>query len=400
MVVVDLGLMKGVILIPCSKTIDAARVAKLFLHHVFKHFSLHNSLISNRGPQFASTFARELARLLHYNAKLSIAYHPQTNRQTKRTNQEVETYLCTFCANNPRKWTDFLPTTEFHHNSVPHSSTQVSPFSLLHGYEPRAYPPLGKTFLPALENRLMALEEARKEALAAHETACQIMKEQNIQNFSPWKVGDKVWLEATNLRLNYPSRKLAPKRQGPFKISQVLSPLTYRLHLPVTWQIHDVFHASLLLSYKETEAHGPNFSNPPPDLIGTEEEYEVKQIVSHHGTSGHCKYLAMWKGYPSSENTWEPESNLQHALEILDTYKQTHQLNYLTMTSCPSPQHTTMHFPSGGQTSPGNWTSLSTNLNISDSASLTLTTPKPIPASVRNQAAPSTTEIAGKGISS
>ena len=138
------------------------------------------------------------------------------------------------------------------------------------------YPPLGKTFLPALENHLTTLEEARKEALAAHETAHWIMKEQNTQNFSPWKVGDKVWLEVMNLHLNYPSRKLAPKQQGPFEISQVLSPLTYHLCLPTTWKIHDVFHGSLLSSYKETEAHGPNFLKPPLDLIGTEEEYEVE----------------------------------------------------------------------------------------------------------------------------
>ena len=61
MVVVDHSLMKGVILIPHSKTIDAAGVAKLFPHHVFKQFRLHDSLISDRGPQFASDFARELA---------------------------------------------------------------------------------------------------------------------------------------------------------------------------------------------------------------------------------------------------------------------------------------------------------------------------------------------------
>ena len=286
MVVVDHGLMKGVILIPCSKTIDAAGVAKLFLHHVFKRFGLHDSLISDRGPQFMSAFARELARLLQYDVKLSTAYHPQTDGQTERTNQEVETYLCIFCANNPRKWTDFLPMMEFHHNSIPHSSTKVSPFSLLHGYEPRAYPPLGKTFIPALENRLKTLEEARREALAAHETAHRIMRERNTRTFSPWKVGDKVWLEAMNLHLNYPSRKLAPKRQGPFEIAQVLSPLTYCLHLPSTWKIHDVFHASLLSPYKETETHGPNFSKPPPDLIGAEEEYEVEQIISHRGPLG------------------------------------------------------------------------------------------------------------------
>ena len=177
MVVVDHGLTKGVILIPCTKTIDAAGVAKLFLHHVFKRFGLHDLLISDRGPQFASAFAQELARLLQYNVKLSTAYHPQTDGQMERTNQEVETYLRIFCANNPQKWTDFLPTAEFHHNSVPHSSTKVSPFSLLHGYEPRAYPPLGKTFIPTLENRLTTLEKAQMEALMAHETARQIMRE-------------------------------------------------------------------------------------------------------------------------------------------------------------------------------------------------------------------------------
>ena len=147
------------------------------------------------------------------------------------------------------------------------------------------------------------------------------MRERNTQSFSPWKVGDKVWLEATNLRLNYPSRKLAPKRQGPFKIAQVLSPLTYCLCLPSTWKIHDIFHTSLLSSYKETETHGPNFSKLPPNLIGTEEEYEVKQTVLHHSISGHRKYLTAWKGYPLSENTWEPKSNLQHTPEILGDYK-------------------------------------------------------------------------------
>ena len=193
-------------------------------------------------------------------------------------------------------------------------------------YEPRAYPPLGKTFLPALEKRLTILDEARKEALAAHETARQIMRERCTKNFSPWKVGNKVWLEATNLRLQYPSRKLAPRRQGPFEISQVLSPIVYHLRLPSTWKIHNVFHASLLSPYKQTEAHGPNFSIPPPDLIRSEEEYEVEAIISHKGSPGCRRYLTTWKGYPSLENTWKLESNLRHALRILMNYKWAHFL--------------------------------------------------------------------------
>ena len=151
MVVVDHGLTKGVILAPCHKTIDAAGIAQLFFDFVFKRFGLHDTRISDRGPQFASAFAKELACLLNYDIQLSTAYHPQTDGQTERTNQELETYLCIFCTNNPTKWVQFLSSAEFHHNSTPHSSTKTSPFSLLYSYDPRSYPPLGKTFLPALE---------------------------------------------------------------------------------------------------------------------------------------------------------------------------------------------------------------------------------------------------------
>ena len=94
---VDHGLSKGVILIPCNKDIDAKGVADLFFKHIFLRFGLHDHLISDHGPQFASTFAKELVRILGYDLKLSTAYHPQTDGETKRVNQEVETYLQMFC---------------------------------------------------------------------------------------------------------------------------------------------------------------------------------------------------------------------------------------------------------------------------------------------------------------
>ena len=177
MVIVDHGLTKGVILCPCNKNIDAARVAKLFFLHVFRHYGLHDKCISNQGPQFTFAFARELTCLLKYNLKLSSAYHPQTDRETKRVNQELETYLCIFCNGHPEKWADLLPMAEFSHNSATHSTTNKSPFSLILGYEPRSYPLIRKTFIPALETCLKELEDSRKEVLAAHEKAQRTMKE-------------------------------------------------------------------------------------------------------------------------------------------------------------------------------------------------------------------------------
>ena len=92
---------------------------------------------------------------------------------------------------------------EFTHNSATHSSTQKSLFSLILGYEPRDYLKIGQTFLPSLEDRLTLLDQARDEALAAHDKSCQKMKEQITSKFTPWKEGDKVWLEGKNLQLHY-----------------------------------------------------------------------------------------------------------------------------------------------------------------------------------------------------
>ena len=147
-----------------------------------------------------------------------------------------------------------------------------------------------------------------------------------MSKFIPWKVGDKVWQEGKNLHLHYPTKKLVPCWEGPFEISHVVSPLAYRLHLPPTWKIHNVFHASLLSTYQETAEHGPNYLNPPPEEIDGEEEYEVAEILSHQGSPSRCSYLVSWKGYSSAENTWEPKQNLQHAQTILNKYKQQRNL--------------------------------------------------------------------------
>jgi hypothetical protein len=99
---------------------------------------------------------------IKYDLALSSTYHPQTDGETECLNQELETYLQIFCDGQPGRWAELLPMAEYSHNLACHSSTGKSPFSLILGYEPRSYPPIGKTFLSALKSRLSELEEARK----------------------------------------------------------------------------------------------------------------------------------------------------------------------------------------------------------------------------------------------
>jgi hypothetical protein len=98
---------------------------------------------------------------------------------------------------------------------------------------------------------------------------------------SAYQIGSEVWLDTTNLCTMGTNTKIDLLRYGPFQIIKEISPVVYQLKLPSEWKIHDVFHASLLSPYTETEAHSPNFVHPPPDLIGGEQEYEVEHIINY-----------------------------------------------------------------------------------------------------------------------
>ena len=227
-------LTKGVILCPTMKTIDTAGVASLFFSTVFKRFGLYDKIISNYRPQFTSTFTKELGKLLGYELALSTAYHPQTDGETECVNQEVETYLRIFCGSNPASWAQHITLAEFTCNHHPHSVTNQLPFFLMMGYELHALPTIiSKTSLPAVQDHLHSLLTMRKEALAAHNLARQTMKSQTWRNFQPFKKGSKIWLEGQNLKQSLPNPKFTAKREGPFTITDVLSPVTYKLQLPV-----------------------------------------------------------------------------------------------------------------------------------------------------------------------
>ena len=98
------------------------------------------------------------------------------------------------------------------------------------GYEPHALPTIiSKTSLPAVQDRLHSLLTVRKEALAAHDLARQTMKSRTWQNFQPFKKGAMVWLEGRNLKQSLPNPKFTAKWEGLFTITEVLSPVTYKL---------------------------------------------------------------------------------------------------------------------------------------------------------------------------
>jgi hypothetical protein len=117
LVVVNQGLTKGAIFIPCTKTIDTIRTLDLLIKEVYRCFGLPKTIISDRGTQFASKVFQEIGKQLRIDHRMSTAYHPQTDGETERVNQELETYLRIFCVNEPHSWKNMLPLAEFAHNN-------------------------------------------------------------------------------------------------------------------------------------------------------------------------------------------------------------------------------------------------------------------------------------------
>jgi len=316
--IVDQGCSRAAIFLACDTTITGPGIAQLYMDHVFRWFGLPTKVISDRDPRFTSHFGKALTKRLNIQQNLSTAFYPQTDGLSERKNQWVEQYLCLVTSAAPKDWTQWLALAMAVHNNQKNSTTGLSPNQIILGYDLKinlaiSIPSINET----TEERIRLMEERRAQATAALNQVAEKSGTPSAQ----YNTGDQVWLEGKNLRLPYQATKLVPKRYGPFKIIKEISPVAYQLALPLTWKIHDTFHASLLSPYRETTAYGPNFSRPPPDLINDKEQYEVEQIRNHRyfGHNRTLQYLIHWKGYPDSDDTWEPAADT-HAPDLVKAY--------------------------------------------------------------------------------
>ena len=136
LVVVD-HLTKQGIFIPCHTTDNMQKFTSLFIKHVFTKHGLLADIVSDRGSLFVSKFWMELCTALGIEAKHSTVYHPETDGQTERVNQSLESYIRIYCSYDQDDWEELLPMAEFVYNNSPHRSTGVSPFFANKGYHPK-----------------------------------------------------------------------------------------------------------------------------------------------------------------------------------------------------------------------------------------------------------------------
>ncbi len=170
---------------------------------------------------------------------------------------------------------------------------------------------------PASTMFVSQMQKIHAEAKQSLEKAADQMKAQYDKKKCPaieYQVGDKVWLDMTNLNLPQPKKKLADKRTGPFTIISKKGASAYMLKLPTNWH-RPTFNEALLTPYAPPAF--PNQEQPPPplpDLINGAEHYEVKKVLNSReckvrGKAGEpwhwvTDYFVKWKGYGPESNSW------------------------------------------------------------------------------------------------
>jgi len=111
--------------IPMTEKTLVEWLAVLFWDHVWKLHGFPESIILDRGVQFAVGLIKELNGMLGIETKLSMAFYLQIDRQTERANQELEQYLRMFVDYYQKQWPDWLDTIEFAYNNKVNSSIKV-----------------------------------------------------------------------------------------------------------------------------------------------------------------------------------------------------------------------------------------------------------------------------------
>ncbi len=204
------------------------------------------------------------------------AFPPVTIRRLtvspSRANQDLERVLRCVASAEPLTWSSKLAMVEYAHNSLPVSSTGLSPFQCCLGYQPPLFPSQEPDAIvpPALAfiRRCLWTWRLARQALIRTGERNKTLADRHRSKPPLYVCGQKVWLSTLDIPLKLPARKLGPKFIGPYVMTKVLNPVTVRLKLPpLLKRIHPVFHVSRIKPVIHSPLQPQTSAPPPPRLI-------------------------------------------------------------------------------------------------------------------------------------
>jgi hypothetical protein len=316
--------------IPTTIHATAEQLADLFHAHVFKLHGLPLQIVSDRDPRFTADFWSSLFKALGTKLSFTASNNPQADGQTENANKTLEQMLRAYVSPFQTDWDKHLAAAEFAYNSSVHASTGYTPFFLNYGFTPdtpatllspalqSSRPPSGHAFATVMEQHITAAREALKEAQSVQ---ARNYNKHRIQH--TFKVGDMVYISHSHFS-NHPSladsakRKLAPRNYGPFEVTEIITPVSYRLKLPPRMRIHDVIPISRLRPCHIAPSSlrpSSTLQTPVPDIIDGEEHYKIQYFVQEGTLNGYPAIMVHYEGQDDSYREWLYVDDLKEDLD-------------------------------------------------------------------------------------
>ncbi len=259
-------------LIPLPKLPTAFETAEALLQNVFRFYGLPEDIVSDRGPQFTSRVWRAFCQQLNINVSLTSGYHPESNGQVERLNQELTRFLRTYCHNNQTDWRSLSSVVRVCPKLPQKTRHWTHPVSMRSWIPTTPVPWSGEpSDLPAVDGWLRRSEETWNTAHVPFreqfaEWRNKLIDTAELVQASLWSMG---WLSTRDLRLRRPCRKLNPRVRGSFQDYQRNNTSLIPISTARQLSYLTTFHISLLKHAGgpggERTRRRPPWEHPPHD---------------------------------------------------------------------------------------------------------------------------------------
>ena len=316
MVIVD-RFSKQTILVPSRKNYTAREVFHILWERIFAVFGIPETITTDLDKIFRSREWLQLMKDIGTTQILSTANHQQTDGQSERKIQEIQTILRNYLDYEQTNWLELLPVVQYALNDAVSATTKVTPnFAVFGTVRENGWDKPTESSTP-LSTRMKAYHQNIQLEHCWAKEQYKRYYDRKRSNAPILQEGERVYLRRRtpgrtkfNIRTERTSTKLDHLQLGPFVIKRKLKFDNYELELPTRMKIHPIFHISLLIP-TENEATRENYSI-------TDDTYEVEKILAKRTNKGRTEYRIRWKGYSEKDDTWEPTENLNCPEKVRD----------------------------------------------------------------------------------
>lgn len=307
------------------KSKSAEEIAKCLLDYI-GFFGPPEVIVSDQGTEFVNAVVRTLLQATGVEQRVTSSYFPRSNGHTERFNQTLVRMLRKLSEDEPRMWRHWIPFAMLAYRSKVNAATGTSPYSILFGVPMRGFQDFGQratdeatdeaTELGNRMNELRLMVTARdNQAEELQRSAQKIGDEMNARS----RIVDEL-AEGTMVYMELPRKsKFKKSYSGPYQIvrktrsgNYAIKSLSTGTELPQSVPLAKLKVVSDAQDFRATQP-----TNELPETIT--DTFEIEAILDHKEIDNQLWYLLTWKGYPTTEDLWVPESDCQ-ADELIAEY--------------------------------------------------------------------------------